>query len=88
MFGSHVQDRSQHALIGAFDAKCDIRKVVEDAAHAAQHLCEKYYLGAPEVEIELVNGKSNNFKSSFQSILFRFRKRYKTLNYFDPSTNI
>jgi hypothetical protein len=58
MFGDSIQDRSQHALIGAFDAKCDIRNVVEDAAQSAQHLCEKYYLGAPEVEIEVVNGES------------------------------
>lgn len=60
MFGDRIQDRSQHALIGAFDAKCDIRKVVEDAAHSAQHLCEKYYLGAPEVEIEVVNAIEND----------------------------
>ena len=57
MFGDRIQDRSQHALIGAFDAKCDIRRVVEEAAQSAQHLCEKYYLGAPEVEIEVVNGE-------------------------------
>jgi len=57
MFGDRIQDRSQHALIGAFDAKCDIRNVVEDAAQSAQHLCEKYYLGAPEVEIEVVNDR-------------------------------
>ena len=46
-----------NSLVGAFDGKCDLRRVVEDAAQNAQYLCEKYYLGAPEVEIEMVGGK-------------------------------
>jgi len=54
MFGDQSRDVS---LVGAFDGKCDLRKVVEDAAASAQFLCEKYYLGAPEVEVELINGK-------------------------------
>ena len=74
MFGDRIQDRSQHALIGAFDAKCDIRRVVEEAAQSAQHLCEKYYLGAPEVEIEVVNGEFFCL-SGILTFLFRLRIR-------------
>lgn len=55
MFGSETFPTD--SLVGAFDGNCDIRKVVEDAAHTAQFLCEKYYLGAPEIEIELVNDR-------------------------------
>ena len=55
MFGD---ERRDPALIGAFDPKCDLRKVVEDAAYSAQHLCETYYLGSPEVDFEITNGKS------------------------------
>ena len=54
MFGNERRDPT---LIGAFDPKCDLRKVIEDAADSASHLCEKYYLGSPEVEFEIINGK-------------------------------
>ena len=54
MFGDARRDPT---LIGAFDAKCDLRRVIEDAAESAQYLCEKYYLGSPEVEFEVINGK-------------------------------
>ena len=53
MFGDERQDP---ALIGAFDPKCDLRRVVEDAAYSAQSLCETYYLGSPEVDFEIING--------------------------------
>lgn len=52
MFGNERRDPT---LIGAFDPKCDLRKVIEDAADSASHLCEKYYLGSPEVEFEIIN---------------------------------
>jgi pyruvate dehydrogenase kinase 2/3/4 len=52
MFGD---ERRDPALIGAFDPKCDLRKVVEDAAYSAQYLCETYYLGSPEVDFEIIN---------------------------------
>ena len=55
MFGNDPRDP---ALVGAFDPKCDLRKVIEDAADSASYLCEKYYLGSPEVEFEIINGKS------------------------------
>ena len=54
MFGNERRDPT---LIGAFDPKCDLRKVIEDAADSAAHLCEKYYLGSPVVEFEIINGK-------------------------------
>ena len=53
MFGNDPRDP---ALIGAFDAACDLRKVIEDAADSASYLCEKYYLGSPDVEFEVING--------------------------------
>ena len=53
MFGD---ERRDPALIGAFDPKCDLRRVVEDAAYSAQNLCETYYLGSPEVDFEIING--------------------------------
>ena len=57
MFGEQTRSHEVNpSLVGAFDAKCELRKVVEDAAANAQFLCEKYYLGAPEIEIEMVNG--------------------------------
>lgn len=55
MFDDQPRDGS---IVGAFDSKCDLRKVVEDAAASAQFLCEKYYLGAPEVEFEVVNDRN------------------------------
>merc|ERR1712130_1023791 len=55
MFGD--RGSIDNSLVGAFDGKCDLRRVVEDAAQNAQYLCEKYYLGAPEVEIEMVNDR-------------------------------
>jgi pyruvate dehydrogenase kinase 2/3/4 len=55
MFGD--RGSLDNSLVGAFDGKCDLRRVVEDAAQNAQYLCEKYYLGAPEVEIEMVNDR-------------------------------
>jgi len=63
MFGD---ERRDPALIGAFDPKCDLRKVVEDAAYSAQYLCETYYLGSPEVDFEIINGKF-----SIKNIIFR-----------------
>ena len=54
MFGNERRDPT---LIGAFDPKCDLRKVIEDAADSASHLCDTYYLGSPEVEFEVINGK-------------------------------
>ena len=60
MFGNERRDPT---LIGAFDPKCDLRKVIEDAADSASHLCEKYYLGSPEVEFEIINGKFEYHKS-------------------------
>jgi len=52
MFGNERRDPT---LIGAFDPKCDLRKVIEDAADSASHLCDTYYLGSPEVEFEVIN---------------------------------
>jgi len=58
MFGEQTRSHEVNpSLVGAFDAKCELRKVVEDAAANAQFLCEKYYLGAPEIEIEMVNDR-------------------------------
>lgn len=56
MFGNDPRDP---ALVGAFDPKCDLRKVIEDAADSASYLCEKYYLGSPEVEFEIINEHEN-----------------------------
>ena len=68
MFGEQTRSHEVNpSLVGAFDAKCELRKVVEDAAANAQFLCEKYYLGAPEIEIEMVNGKCSSLGLVFKN---------------------
>ena len=70
MFGEQTRSHEVNpSLVGAFDAKCELRKVVEDAAANAQFLCEKYYLGAPEIEIEMVNGKFCIFCASLKAVV-------------------
>ena len=75
MFGNERRDPT---LIGAFDPKCDLRKVIEDAADSASHLCDTYYLGSPEVEFEVINGKLFIFFSSNHFSLIDYTKSGKT----------
>ncbi|XP_043911080.1 pyruvate dehydrogenase kinase, isozyme 2 isoform X3 [Protopterus annectens] len=41
--------------IGSIDPHCDVVAVVRDAFDAAKMLCDQYYLGSPELEIEEFN---------------------------------
>lgn len=47
----------QPNLYGSIDPKCDVGNSVEDAFLTAKVLCEQYYLGAPEMDLQVYNGK-------------------------------
>ena len=80
MFGNERRDPT---LIGAFDPKCDLRKVIEDAADSASHLCDTYYLGSPEVEFEVINGKFSPFYTNHFSLI-DYTKSGNSLDSYDP----
>ncbi|XP_043848758.1 pyruvate dehydrogenase kinase, isozyme 3 isoform X3 [Dromiciops gliroides] len=44
--------------IGSIDPTCNVADVVKDAYETAKMLCEKYYMVAPELEIEEFNAKA------------------------------
>ncbi|XP_043928236.1 pyruvate dehydrogenase kinase, isozyme 3 isoform X2 [Protopterus annectens] len=44
--------------IGSIDPNCNVANVVKDAYETAKMLCEQYYMGAPELEIEEFNSKA------------------------------
>ncbi|MBN3271440.1 PDK2 kinase, partial [Polyodon spathula] len=43
--------------IGSIDPSCKVAEVVRDAYESSKFLCDQYYLGSPELEIEEVNSK-------------------------------
>ncbi|XP_035626831.2 pyruvate dehydrogenase (acetyl-transferring) kinase isozyme 2, mitochondrial-like isoform X1 [Oncorhynchus keta] len=43
--------------IGCIDSLCDVTEVIRDAFESAKMLCEQYYLGAPELELRVMNCK-------------------------------
>ncbi|KAG2460952.1 PDK2 kinase, partial [Polypterus senegalus] len=44
--------------IGSIDPQCDVSEVVRDAYESAKMLCDQYYLGSPELEIEEINANT------------------------------
>ncbi|KAG9351407.1 hypothetical protein JZ751_022657 [Albula glossodonta] len=46
--------------IGSIDPNCSVVEVVTDAYETAKMLCEQYYMVAPELKIQEVNGKAPN----------------------------
>ncbi|XP_039267021.1 pyruvate dehydrogenase (acetyl-transferring) kinase isozyme 2, mitochondrial-like [Styela clava] len=46
-------------LYGSIDPNCDVGAVVQDAYDNAKFLCEQYYLGAPDMEIDVKNAVNN-----------------------------
>uniref|UniRef100_A0A8C7F144 Protein-serine/threonine kinase n=1 Tax=Oncorhynchus kisutch TaxID=8019 RepID=A0A8C7F144_ONCKI len=45
--------------IGCIDSLCDVTEVIRDAFESAKMLCEQYYLGAPELELRVMNCKQS-----------------------------
>ena len=48
-------------LYGTIDPNCDVPLVVEDAFNNAKFLCDQYYFGAPDLNIEVHNGKFHSY---------------------------
>ncbi|XP_038658166.1 pyruvate dehydrogenase (acetyl-transferring) kinase isozyme 3, mitochondrial isoform X2 [Scyliorhinus canicula] len=44
--------------IGSIDPNCNVADVVKDAYETAKMLCEQYYMGSPELEIDEFNAKT------------------------------
>nr|CAB3264755.1 [Pyruvate dehydrogenase (acetyl-transferring)] kinase isozyme 2, mitochondrial [Phallusia mammillata] len=66
LFGDSSMRRPD--LYGTIDANCDVQLVVEDAYNSAKFLCEQYYLGAPDLNIEVNNASDES--SSQVSIIY------------------
>ncbi|XP_072441142.1 pyruvate dehydrogenase (acetyl-transferring) kinase isozyme 3, mitochondrial isoform X2 [Chiloscyllium punctatum] len=45
--------------IGSIDPNCNVADVVKDAYETAKMLCEQYYMGSPELEIDEFNAKTS-----------------------------
>lgn len=55
LFGNAPQQTSH---IGCIEVDCDPKIVVNDAYENARWLCNQYYLGAPEIQIQEHNRKN------------------------------
>ncbi|XP_038076076.1 pyruvate dehydrogenase (acetyl-transferring) kinase isozyme 2, mitochondrial-like [Patiria miniata] len=55
IFGCAPKSHPTH--IGSINPDCDVVSVIKDAYDGAKYLCDQYYLGSPDVEIEWINAR-------------------------------
>uniref|UniRef100_A0A4W3H641 Protein-serine/threonine kinase n=1 Tax=Callorhinchus milii TaxID=7868 RepID=A0A4W3H641_CALMI len=59
LFGGDTNPAHPHPKhIGSIDPNCNVAEVVKDAYETAKMLCEQYYMGSPDLEIEEFNAKT------------------------------
>nr|CAD2188520.1 unnamed protein product [Meloidogyne enterolobii] len=62
VFGSVLPESPNH--VGCIDPVCDVTSVVQDAYENARFLCDRYYLNAPQLELDCLNALSPGKKLS------------------------
>nr|CAD2137826.1 unnamed protein product [Meloidogyne enterolobii] len=62
VFGSVLPESPNH--VGCIDPVCDVTSVVQDAYENARFLCDRYYLNAPQLELDFLNALSPGKKLS------------------------